>query len=218
MRAGLRLLPVVSALLGLLLAIPARAAEGVGQGAAADVAAETARIATERRAVEARFAQAQAACRERFLVNACLQDARAERRAALDPLQRQQLMLDDLRRRERAAERLRAIQDHAREQALKPPQPAVSVRQAASAPAGSVSAPPSANSVPAERPPAALAASPARSDPAGAAAAAQRARRQHADRVQSAQDHAEAVRQRNAQHEARRPPAAGLPLPAASSP
>ncbi|OYU99946.1 MAG: hypothetical protein CFE45_11060, partial [Burkholderiales bacterium PBB5] len=52
-------------------------------------------------------------CEKRFLVTECLDAARAERRQALDQLQRQQVVLDEARRRERAAQRQRDIETRA---------------------------------------------------------------------------------------------------------
>jgi hypothetical protein len=78
--------------------------------AATDDAAERKRIAAERAMVEQRFSAAQGVCQTRFMVTDCLDRARAERRQAVDQLQRQTLLLDDAKRRERAALRLQAIQ------------------------------------------------------------------------------------------------------------
>ena len=74
-------------------------------------AAERQRIAADRQAVEARYDAARQGCEARFVVNQCLDQAKQARRAALEPLQRQIHLLDDARRRERAVERLRVIQE-----------------------------------------------------------------------------------------------------------
>jgi hypothetical protein len=92
-----------SALLLAVLSLPAASAT-------VSDAPERARIAAERQVVEARFEAARQACEARFVVNNCLEQARQERRQALEPLQRQTHLLDDARRRERAVERLRSIQ------------------------------------------------------------------------------------------------------------
>lgn len=222
---------------GMLLAAAAAAAAGPAEAAAA---AEHARIAAERQAVEARFARAQAECRQRFLVTDCLEAARAERRAALAPLQRQRMVLDDARRRERAAERLRAIQARARTLDTRAEAPSAPLRRqprkapaAAPTPAGAAAAAGSASAAAAAAPASAAAlrqARPAAATPARRAtpektekstAAAQQAQRQRdsqQQREQAALAHAEAVRQRNARQDAKRPPAAGLPVPATSAP
>jgi hypothetical protein len=167
--------------------------------------AERARIAADRQAVEARFEAAQRDCEKRFVVNNCLEQARQERRQALEPLQRQTHLLDDARRRERAVERLRAIQ--ARESA------------AAAMPAlqGAGSAPALAASGAAPRPLLRHAVRPAPSASASDQAARQR-QAQHQQRLQEAQAHQEAVQARNARRDAQRKPAASLPVPGASSP
>ena len=73
------------------------------------------RIDAERRVVEARYKQALVACQGRFLLTRCLDAARSERRLALDLLQRQQLEIDDVARRERAAARQQALGQRSRE-------------------------------------------------------------------------------------------------------
>lgn len=211
---------------------------GVAPGAWAadsvpDEAAERARIAAERRAVEARFDAAQADCRQRFVVNECLVAARAERRAQLADLQRQQLVLDDARRRARAAERQQAIQERLRELDARDAAPLTPrARQAAaSAPgaarpgAGAASSGAAAASGAGAASGRAAVAAPRRAAAAsstapGAAEAAAAARRHEADyqrRQREAQAHRDAVDARNRRRDAVKPPAATLPLPAASA-
>ena len=84
--------------------------------AAAAAPDERDRLAIERRAVDARYAQTQAACQTQFFVNHCQETARDQHRMALDGLRQQQLLLDDSRRRGRAADRM--LQGQARAQAL----------------------------------------------------------------------------------------------------
>ena len=62
-------------------------------------------IETERRAIEARWQEAQAACRQRFAVTACVDDAKNERRKALAVQRDAQLRLDDIERKQRANDR-----------------------------------------------------------------------------------------------------------------
>ena len=169
-------------------------------------AAERARIAADRQAVEARYEAARKDCEARFVVNRCLDQARQERRAALEPLQRQIHLLDDARRRERAVERLRVIQER---QSTAAERPALAMPSAPSSAASAAAqpAPPVRRAV---RPP-----------PPASAAAAQAARQRQAQqqqRLQDAQAHQEAVQARNARQDAQRPPAAGLPVPGASAP
>ena len=109
--------------------------------AAEDAAAERKRIATERAIVEQRFQAQQAECAQRFAVNACLDSALQARREALSPLRQQELLLADAERRQRAAERARAIERNRVEadaRALAPMPTASSVRvRPGSAPASS---------------------------------------------------------------------------------
>lgn len=167
-------------------------------GAPGSDAAERARIATERRAVEDRFDAASRDCETRFMVTDCLADARAQRREALAPLQRQLHLLDDARRRQRAVERLRAIQ--ARESAAAA-RPALGASTAAASAPAQPSAPRAVR--PADR---ATAPAPPQSPDRAA---------RHAQRLQQARAHEAAVMARNASRDARQPPAAGLPVPAA---
>lgn len=91
-----------------LLPLLAAAVLAAAPAAAESQAAERARIAAERSRVEAQFQGAERACWGQFGVNDCLADARARRRAALADLRRQEILLNDAERKQRAAERLRA--------------------------------------------------------------------------------------------------------------
>ncbi|MFT4268016.1 MAG: hypothetical protein QM586_12480 [Xenophilus sp.] len=104
-RAVLLFLPF---LLGAALA----AAQAPGDaGAGQDFQAERERIGAERRAIEERFQQQQAACYQRFAVNDCLAGARSTRRAANDDLKRQEAVINDIERKRRSAEQLRQIDE-----------------------------------------------------------------------------------------------------------
>lgn len=115
-------------LLTLLLTPPLAFADGVDM-AAGDAAAlpDRAALARERVRLEAAFDAEEAVCRDRFAVNDCLDAVRQRRREALAPLRERELALAEAERRERAAQRRRAIET--RQQALRQPAPA-----AASAP------------------------------------------------------------------------------------
>ncbi|MDD2923711.1 hypothetical protein [Rhodoferax sp.] len=106
-RLGLRLLLVVA-----LLPVPllAQAEEPL------NIEAERERIARERAHHEAVFLQAERDCYARFAVSDCLQQARKDRRAALDPLRRQELVLNDIERKSRAVQALDRIQNKVSEQ------------------------------------------------------------------------------------------------------
>lgn len=94
-------------------------------GAAAPVWSESAvvreqerqRISREQAQVQAAHDEARRACYQRFVVTACLDEARAERRRALDELQRQESLLNDAERRERAQERLQRIDERVAQRA-----------------------------------------------------------------------------------------------------
>jgi colicin import membrane protein len=168
-------------------------------------AAERQRIAAERQAVEARYAAARKDCEARFVVNQCLDQARQARRAALEPLQRQIHLLDDARRRERAVERLRVIQER---QSAAADRPALAKPSATDGAASAIAQPPSSVHRAVRPPPSASA----------AAQVAQQRQAQQQQRLKDAQSHQEAVQSRNARQDAHRPPAAGLPVPGASAP
>jgi hypothetical protein len=172
-------------------------------GAAIDVGAERARIAAERAVVEQRYAAAQADCQSRFLVSRCLEAARAQRREALDQLQRQVSLLDDADRRERAALRLQAIEQRDADLAPRKVAPASAAPRAAAASA------PASRGAPQQ---------PAKPEAAASAVAARKAREaqrkaQYERRQAAAREHQRALEARNASRDARRKPAAGLPLP-----
>jgi hypothetical protein len=66
---------------------------------------ERRRIADERRALDARYAQDLRACHEQFVVTSCVDDARQRWRQALAPLREQEQGLDEAARQQRARER-----------------------------------------------------------------------------------------------------------------
>ena len=71
--------------------------------------AEHDRIAAERAAANAQLAAQERECATRFIVAACVEDARTEHRATLARLRQQQLQIDESRRREAASARRKAI-------------------------------------------------------------------------------------------------------------
>jgi hypothetical protein len=96
--------------------------------------------------VEERFQSRQRECRERFVVTSCVDDAKGERRQALDRLRARQLVVDEARRQERAAERRLELADKAAEDARRD-----SAREARAAASGA-SAAPAPSGRPFERP------------------------------------------------------------------
>ena len=192
---------------------------------------ERERLAGERRAVDARHAEAVAACRLRFLVSDCVALARSQQRLALDGLRRQQLLLDDARRRERAAERLKLQQNRAQAQSqvpapvpapqasaplLRQPRQAAAGASAASAAAAASAASAASSTALKRRQAASTTAAPAS---APRAASGERQHQQAFDqRQQAAREHQHAVELRNVRRDAARQPAGNLPLPTANLP
>ena len=173
---------------------------------------ERQRLAAEIAAVEARFAEQRATCQSKFFVNDCVAAAQAARRQSLEGLRQRQLQLDDAQRRERAAERLRQQQERAQAKASAP------VVQAPSRQADAASAPlvPASAGTPGAKRSVLQPVGPKASSP-GAAAREQQQLEAYRQRQQAAEAHRQAVEARNAARDARRPPAAGLPLPGASA-
>jgi len=91
-----------------------------------DPVAERQRIARERLDVEAAAREAEAACAHRFVVTACIDRARAERRDRMQHLDRQRALLDEAERKRRAADRRAQIEARQRMAASAPP--AVDIR------------------------------------------------------------------------------------------
>ena len=89
----------------------AAAAPPEGQPLAPWLAAERKRIEAERRAAGQRFETAEKACWQRFAVNACLRQARSDRRGTLDRLRQEDLALNEVERQRRTAARLRELED-----------------------------------------------------------------------------------------------------------
>ena len=185
--------------------------------AVAAPADERERLAIERRAAAARYAEARDTCRAKYFVNGCLEAARTQQRLALDGLRQQQLLLDDARRRERAAERSKLRQDRAQAQAVQASTPVLRQPRQAAAEAGAASAGTVASvSV-------SVSVSTSTSAPVGRPAAAsaphvatsERQRQQAFDQRQlAAQAHQRAVEARLARQDAARPPTTSLPTPA----
>jgi colicin import membrane protein len=195
------------------------------QAAAADDA-ERHRIAEERAAIEARYVARERECRDRFVVTSCVDDAKAERRHALDALRARQLKLDEEQRRARTAERsaelaAKAADDARREQeragraasaaAPREPRPLEPRHAPPAGPAASTSAArhdrPVASHAPAKKPGAGETAEQRRENE-------ERHRASFETRQQQANQHRQEVLDKSAQRQKDRPPAAALPVPA----
>ena len=189
---------------------------------------EKARINAARAQADATLAEQEAECRKRFVVTSCLIEARQQHRAVVEPLREELIRLDERQRRQRAldrAERLRARSEAAAggataadaagsqsaesaprslirpklrsvEPVRQETSPAAPEPSAAPAPEPVVAAPP--------RPPTGAPVKPM--DPAQFKASEERIREAEARR--------EAVLRRNAERDAKKPPAAPLPIPA----
>ena len=82
------------------------------------IALERERIDRERRSEEARFSAEQAICYRRFAVNDCLRDIRGQHRQVMEKLRLAEIQLNDLERRQRAAEQERAAAERSDPAAL----------------------------------------------------------------------------------------------------
>ena len=95
----------------------AQAADATANAVALQRKAEHARINAERAALQKNVAVEEATCYQNFVVNACLADIRAKRRTALAELKRQELILNDAERKERADAALQGVEDRKAAQA-----------------------------------------------------------------------------------------------------
>jgi hypothetical protein len=187
-----------------LLLLPLLAAFGTGAAAAEDAVAARQRLAAERSAIETRYRAEEAACRERFAVTPCIEQARAQRREALAKVREQELRWDDQDRRQRADLRERAIAGKRAEAAARAASGA-----SAPAPAKAAPRPPLVASAPAH------VAAPAPRAPldGGPQAANERVLKAQQRQAQAAA-RAERIRQREAERAKQGKKAAPLPEPA----
>ena len=194
-----------AALLALLLAAAAAVC-----AAGDDDAAQRARIERERAQVEARARAGERACAGRFVVAACLNQVRAERREALQQLEHQRALLDEAQRKRRAAERQARIQQRQEAQAREDEQRLPPRSAGARAPVRE----------PQAEPPAAAqdSGSPRRVNAAAGDAAAARRAQATRERAKELEAHRAAVERRNRDKAANRPRQAPLPVPGASAP
>ena len=172
-------------------------------------ASERARIRTERAAAEARFTAREQECRTRFVVTACIDDARQTRRDALSTLRREESVLEDEVRKQKTADRLRELeQNREREQARQRESTLPQRRDdapSAVSPQVKIRAPKGTSAAPASAPAADRTAEEARSK------AAFEARRSIADA------HRQKIEARNAERAARGKAALPLPAPSGAS-
>ncbi len=88
---------------------------GASLARAADSSPERRQLQQQRRAVEAHFAQQSQVCRQQFQVNSCMAGIRAERLAALKPIQSREQVLDEEDRRARSAAQAQRVTERQRE-------------------------------------------------------------------------------------------------------
>jgi len=198
-----------------LIVLAALASAAAPSLATTDAAAERERIARERAEVQAALSKQEAACQERFVVTPCVEAARKAEREALARLRRQEVLLDEQQRKQRAAERAQAIRNSIS---------ADEARRRDESATATASAP-----VRVER--AELVETPSRVERARRelpvaerptdAAARRAAEQEHIERYEAdrraAQAHREAVEQRNAKRAASGKAAAPLPVPPGAS-
>jgi colicin import membrane protein len=173
-----------------------------GVAPAADAPAERERIRVERAQAEQRYAAAERDCNTRFVVTACVEAARAQRRDALGRLRNEELVLDRAERRQRAGERAAAIRDkQAHEDAAR-------AAPRAPLPAPAASAPPSRLHLRPHDPKA------GRAEQRLSPEVEARNRAAYEARLREAQEHREAIERRNAERQAKaKKPSLPLPLP-----
>jgi colicin import membrane protein len=171
--------------------------------AAADETGARQQLAAEGRALDARYEREQADCRQRFALNACLDEARAKHRRDQAALKARQRALDESLRQQRAAERQSDIDRR---------QQAVQSRLAAP----EATAP--SRSTPARTAPAVPRDSEVRRSQAAAAARAKAEERAEAARRLQASIQADQarIRERQAKREAQGRKAQALPTPASA--
>jgi hypothetical protein len=79
------------------------------QPAMASDSSDKARINKAKAEADATLAAQEAECRQRFVVNACLIEARKQHRAVVGPLKEELLVIDERQRKQRAADRAERI-------------------------------------------------------------------------------------------------------------
>jgi hypothetical protein len=174
---------------------------------------ETERIKAERAAATTKFEAQERDCQTRFVVTSCIDAARKEERATLTRLQHEEVVLDEARRRDAAASRVRANENRAATQVVRASEPAASGSGGGARQASNPSAP---NRV---RDSAVLPAARGHAAVADPRVIEQQNEAKFEDKARAAQAHRESVELRNAQRAAQGKLAAPLPVaPRASAP
>lgn len=183
--------------------------------------AERDRIKHEREQAEVAYRSQERECRQKFVVTPCIDQARRDRRETLDRLRQQQAVLDEVERKQRAAQRMDDIRSKVSGDEAKQREAAAQKRRRQPAePAAAASQPDASASSPAaalkQEPPSAV------TKPASANASAMEVHEQKAQayekRQKDAAEHRAEVERRNAQRAAGgKQPAKPLPTPASAA-
>ena len=201
-----------------LAALFALLAPAASIGAPPDQTAERQRIQQERAQAESLFKDREQECLKGFVVTPCTDKAQRQRRQSLAELKRQENLLDEQLRRQRAADRDEALAEKTRER-----EQAAQAAAGASAAEASAPAPQRAPREP-RRPAATPEQAQAQAEQREAersSKAAEATRRAQAQRgkVEAAARHKADVEKRNAeQARSEKPASPGLPIPPASAP
>jgi len=166
---------------------------------------ERERIAAERAAAMARFAEQERACSERFVVTPCMDAARKEQRMTLARLRRAELVLDEADRRAAAARRRQELQERAAAQAARASEPDPADRGERQ------------RTAPTPNPPAPVRPTRPASSASDQRAIEQRNQAAFEARARAARARREAVERRNAERARERKVAAPLPVPSGAS-
>jgi hypothetical protein len=198
---------------------------GTSAAAASADDAERARLKEERATIDAAYASRQAECQQRFVVASCIEDAKRDRRRALDALRLRQIAVDEAGRKERAEARRSELSRHAAEVSRREAARQIGPDAGASQPEARRDARRAAGLRHTE---AAPARAPARRAPAGEAGGSEtgagtsaraaregRSRATFEARQQRAAEHREEAEDRAVKRMMEHPPAKPLPLPPA---
>ena len=186
---------------------------GIGAIAATEPAPEA--IADARAQASARFAEQERDCQRRFRVSACLAAARKTRDAELERLRREEIELDDAKRRAAGAARTRALNAKAEAQAARAGGPAAPDAERPARPARAL--PPTAAGSASDLAGPIAPLHRGRHDAAQRRADERRNEEKFESRARAAQAHRAEVERRNAERAARGKVAAPLPLPPGAS-
>jgi len=182
----------------------------------AQAAAEHDRIARERAEVQATYAKQEAACQEGFVVTPCLEAARKAQRDGLARLRRQEVLLDEEQRKQRAAQRMQSIRSNLESQNARPtaPTPPGAAAEARAASKAERAPSPPSTTLDERR---------ANAEERAREVEARRAQEpanveRYEERQREIEAHRRAVEERNAKRQASGKKSAPLPMPPASAP